>query len=135
MVTSKQEILLDKARKAVRRYADGIKSPNDRNRQMAYEDALVNWVLGQVSEAEKRVAEVVESAQVVMEVHAPFYLSEDADWYALSRALDAYRKTQKESFTKGPGSPGYPLPCPQCGAEWPGKNGDCSDCEKDLLGL
>ena len=67
----KQQELLDKARKAVRRYADGIKSPEDRNRQMAYEDALVAWILGEVSEVEKRLAlEVEQGANQILLMRA-----------------------------------------------------------------
>ena len=53
--TTTQDKLIDRARKAVRRYADGVRDPVDRNRQMAYEDGLVNWILGEVAKVEKVV--------------------------------------------------------------------------------
>ncbi len=36
--------LRDSARKAVRKYAEGIRSAEDHGTQLVYEDALVDWI-------------------------------------------------------------------------------------------
>lgn len=45
--------LLNEIRKAVRRYAEGIRKAEDIGSQLAYEDGLVNWVYGRIANASK----------------------------------------------------------------------------------
>ncbi len=41
--------LRDSARRAVRRYAEGIRSAEDHGAQLVYEDALVDWIVLQIA--------------------------------------------------------------------------------------
>ena len=49
MAKTKEDVeLVGEIRKAVRRYAEGIRRAEDMGSQLVYEDALVEWVFVQV---------------------------------------------------------------------------------------
>ena len=52
--TEKDVELVSEIRKAVRRYAEGIRRAEDMGSQLIFEDALVEWVFVQVRKAGKR---------------------------------------------------------------------------------